>query len=157
MRLVKLFRPMLLWFALAGLGLGAGCSSNTTKQIKAFADKVCACKDAACATSVQTEFLAWRKENERARGGEGDRKDIEKAMQRYAECHLALVGPEEAPPAVNVPKVDLRRPVAPTHGDSTEETAAPGAGDDAPVAEPAEQVPGDEAQSAPGAPAPANP
>ena len=110
MRLVKLFRPTLLWFALAGLGLGAGCSSNTTKQIKAFADKICACQDAACATSVQAEYLVWWKENQRARGSEGDRKDIEKAMERYSECHLKLVGPEESAPAVNVPKVELRRP-----------------------------------------------
>ena len=84
MRLVKLFRPMLLWFALAGLGLGAGCSSNTTKQVQAFADKICACKDAACASSVQAEYLAWWQENQRARGSSGDREDIEKAMQRYS-------------------------------------------------------------------------
>ena len=111
MRLVKLFRSSLLWFALAGLGLGAGCSSNTTKQIKAFADKICACQDAACATSVQDEYLAWWKDNQRARGSEGDRKDIEKAMQRYSECHLKLVGPEKSAPAVKAPKVDLARPV----------------------------------------------
>lgn len=122
MRLVKVSRSLLLWFALAGLGLGAGCSSNTTKQIKAFADKICACKDAACAESVQAEYLTWWKENQRARGGEGDRKDIEKAMQRYAECHLALVGPEQSAPAVTAPKVDLRRPVTPTGGAPTEET-----------------------------------
>ncbi len=45
----------------------------------------------------------------RARGSEGDRKGVEKAMQRYAECHLALVGPESAAAnlAPAVPKVNL--------------------------------------------------
>jgi hypothetical protein len=156
MRLVKLFRPTLLWFALAGLGLAAGCSSNTTKQIKAFADKICACQDAACASSVQTEYLAWWKENQRARGGEGDRKDIEKAMQRYAECHLALVGPEESAPAVNVPTVDLTRPEAPPSA-APQESEAHGAAGDAPVAVPAPSVPENEAASESSPTTPANP
>ena len=68
------------------LVLPACRKSPTAKQIKGFADKVCACKDAACAESVQTEYLDWWKGNMRARGSEGDRKGVEKAMERYAEC-----------------------------------------------------------------------
>ncbi len=99
-------------FAMALL-LPACRKSPTTKQIKGFADKVCACKDAACAEAVQAEYLEWWKGNMRARGSEGDRKGVEKAMQRYAECHLALVGPKTvaAPPAAPVPKVNLQRPM----------------------------------------------
>lgn len=86
--------------------------SKTAKQIKKFADKVCACQDAACAEAVQAEYLEWWKGNTRARGSESDRKGVEKAMQRYAECHGALVGPETPKPAASkvkpaVPDVNL--------------------------------------------------
>ncbi len=110
------------------LGLSSACSSNTTKQIVAFSDKICACQDAACATAVQTEYLAWWKANQRARGSEGDRKDIEKAMQRYAECHARLVGEEsEGAAALQVPSVDLRAPAAaPAPGMALERQVAPG-------------------------------
>ncbi|MCP4447431.1 MAG: hypothetical protein GY811_19130 [Myxococcales bacterium] len=97
-------------FALLALALSSpACgTSETAEQIKGFADKVCACKDAGCAESVQTEYLEWWKGNVRARGSEGDRKTVEKEMQRYAECHLALVGPEaEVAPKIPVPKVNL--------------------------------------------------
>ena len=129
MRLMTRFRFLPLAFALACLGLGASCSSNTSKQISSFANKICECSDAACATAVQTEYLQWWKDNQRARGSEGDRKDIEKAMQRYAECHLRLVGPDEQRPAVVAPKVDLRRPApgaapAPAPAGAAEDTAA---------------------------------
>ncbi len=102
-----------IWFSsLALLSLGAACgSSKTADQISAFANKVCACADAACATAVENEYLEWWKQNQRARGSEGDRKDVEKAMERYAQCHLKLVGPEPARLPVTVPKVDLDPPV----------------------------------------------
>lgn len=89
-----------------------GCrKSPTAKEIKGFADKVCACADAPCAEAVQVEYLEWWKGNLRARGSEGDRKGVEKSMQRYAECHLALVGPESAAvPTVKAPKVNLQPP-----------------------------------------------
>lgn len=103
-----------IWFSsLALVFLGAGCgSSKTADQISGFADKVCACPDAACATAVQTEYLQWWEQNQRARGSEGDRKDVEKAMERYAQCHLKLVGPEPTKAPVTVPKVDLEPPAA---------------------------------------------
>jgi hypothetical protein len=107
----------LLGFTLVALALvlPACRKSPTAKQIKKFADKVCACQDAACAEAVQVEYLEWWKGNMRARGSEGDRKGVEKAMQRYAECNLALVGPESAsaPAPVAVPKVNLQRAPAP--------------------------------------------
>jgi hypothetical protein len=104
-----------IWFSsLALVFLGAGCgSSKTADQISGFADKVCACPDAACATAVQTEYLQWWEQNQRARGSEGDRKDVEQAMERYAQCHLKLVGPEPASTPVTVPKVDLEPATAP--------------------------------------------
>ena len=96
------------------LVLPACRKSPTTKQIKGFADKVCACNNAACAKAVEVEYLEWWKGNMRARGSEGDRKGVEKAMQRYAECNLALVGPESVEaPAGPVPEVNLHPPVVP--------------------------------------------
>lgn len=104
-----------LWlFSIAIASLGSAChTSKTAEQIASFSDKVCACQDASCATFVQTEFLAWREENRRSRGSEGDRKDVEQAMERYAKCHLKLVGPEPLPEAAQVPKVDLTPPSTP--------------------------------------------
>ncbi len=136
-----------------GLGLAAllfalpGCrKSQTAKDIKKFAEKVCACKDKACAEAVQTEFLAWTKENQRARGSEGDRKSVEKAMQRYAECHLALVGPEKPKaPTVPVPKVNLQPGAAkaPTAVPAPETAGAPASegGEAKPAAEAATSAP----------------
>lgn len=106
-----------LWLSsIAVVSMSAACgTSKTADQISGFADKVCACSDAPCATNVQTEYLTWWQENQRARGSEGDRKDVEKAMERYAECHLRLVGPDPVEAPSEVPKVDLDpTPKAPT-------------------------------------------
>ena len=104
-----------LWFSLVVLAsMATGCgTSKTVEQINGFADKICACQDAACATSVEAEYQAWWAKNQRARGSEGDRKDVEKAMERYSQCNFKLVGPEELPEAVKVPKVDLAPAPAP--------------------------------------------
>lgn len=128
-----------LWFlSILCLALGAACgSSKTAEQISGYADKVCACPDATCATAVQDEYLAWWKENQRARGSEGDRKDVEKAMERYAQCHLQLVGPEALPAPVAVPKVDLERapaPPAPVVPEAAEIAPEPSKGDDSKAA-----------------------
>jgi outer membrane biosynthesis protein TonB len=123
-----------LWFSsLMLIFLGAACGkSKTADQISGFADKVCACADAACATAVQTEYLEWWKQNQRARGTEGDRKGVEKAMERYAQCHLKLVGPEPERTPVTVPKVDLHPAPAPAPTPAPAATPAP-----APAATPA--------------------
>jgi hypothetical protein len=137
-----------LWLssvAIASLSSACG-SSKTVEQINTFADKVCACQDAACATSVQTEYLDWWGKNQRARGSEGDRKDVEKAMQRYAKCHLKLAGPEPVPEAPEVPKVDLNPAPAP------EPAPAPAAGEAAPEIapkSPEEAAPAAEKKAAP--------
>lgn len=114
-----------LWFPFLAIAIFTGaCSGQTAKKISAFADKVCACKDAACAETVQAEYLDWWKDNQRARGSEGDRKTVEKAMQRYAECHAKLVGPEPAPTsAPAVPKVDLSPPPSPPDEGASEAEA----------------------------------
>ncbi len=103
-------------FAILILALPGCRKSQTTKDIVGFAEKVCACKDKPCAEAVQTEYLEWWKSSKRARGSEDDRKAVEKAMQRYAECHLALVGPEEdlATEAPVVPKVNLEPAAMPS-------------------------------------------
>ena len=103
----------LCFHTVAVASLSACGSSKTVEQINAFAEKVCACQDAACATSVQTEYLEWWGKNQRARGSEGDRKDVEKAMERYAQCHSKLAGPEPTPEPVQAPTVDLTPPPAP--------------------------------------------
>jgi len=105
-------------FLSAGLLLaGSSCGDSTTvKQIEGFATKVCACTDATCAKKVEMQFLTWQESQKRARGTEEDRKAVETAMERYAKCHIALIGPEAAPPTkaiVPVPKVNLAPTTAP--------------------------------------------
>lgn len=123
-----------LWFSsIVVASLGAACgTSKTTDQITAFADKVCKCKDVACATAVETEYLAWWKDNQRARGSEGDRKDVEKAMERYATCHNQLVGPAPVAPATAVPKVDLQPAPVPAPSDPAGAEIAPEAAETEP-------------------------
>ncbi len=132
-----------LWLSpMLVLSLGAGCgSSKTVHQISAFADKVCACADAACAKAVQTEYEQWWSQNQRARGSEGDRKDVEKAMERYAQCHLNLVGPEPVEAPVEVPKVDLEpaavpAPTVPPSAPTSAPNSAPSAPPKAPESPP---------------------
>lgn len=105
--------------------MAPACGSKTADQIDKFADKVCRCQDAACAKGVEDEFLAWREANKRSRGSASERKSVEKALQRYAECHdklvveepaAALPGPSPAPTATPTPM-----PAAPA------ESAAPAA------------------------------
>ncbi len=93
-----------------------GCrTSQTTKDIAEFAEKICACKDKSCVKAVETAYLEWGKNSKRARGSDDDRKAVEKAMQRYSKCHLELVGPEEDPgKALVVPEVNLEPAAIPT-------------------------------------------
>ena len=123
-RLVSATRSLaLVTLAFASSACG---KSKTAEQIVGFADKVCACKDAACAEAVQADYLKWWKGNQRARGSEGDRKTVETAMQKYAECHLALVGPSgdgAAAKPIVVPTVNLAPPPAPASPPTTVEPA----------------------------------
>ena len=97
---------VLLSVAVSSLAMSACSSSKTVEEINSFADRVCACQDAPCAVSVEGDYIAWSKENQRARGSEGDRKDVEEGLQRFSECYEKLVGPQGMAP-VKVPKVDL--------------------------------------------------
>lgn len=66
----------------ASLALSA-CSSgpSTNEKIKDYADKICACKDYACARPLWTEFLGWMSKRD------GDKQE-EKApdLDRLMAC-----------------------------------------------------------------------
>jgi len=92
-------------FCLAFIAFFACSDSKTVKEIAHYAERVCACENAACAKAVEAEFLTWKEENRRARGAPSDRKEVEKAFERYAACHAKLVKEEKT--QVLVPQIQL--------------------------------------------------
>jgi hypothetical protein len=69
----------------AALILATGACHDASKDIEKFADRACACKDAACGEKVINEFAAWAKENKEARG---DQDRAMKAAERIGKCTI---------------------------------------------------------------------
>lgn len=92
-------KPLLGTIVAAALGLlcAAGCGSKLAEELEGYAEKACACADAACAQKVQTEFEAWAERNKMARGSADERKRAEKAMRRFSECMNRHTGAPEVP------------------------------------------------------------
>jgi hypothetical protein len=68
----------------AALVASVGCH-DASKDIEKFADRACACKDAACGEKVINDFAAWAKENKEARG---DQEKAMKAAERIGKCTI---------------------------------------------------------------------
>ena len=68
--------------ALGLVSIVAGCH-DASKDIEKFADRACACKDAACAEAVINDFSKWAKDNKNARG---DQDKATKAAERIGKC-----------------------------------------------------------------------
>jgi hypothetical protein len=78
--------------------LGLGCSTNeTVKQVRALADKACACTDAACAEAVDREYLELVKGGQK-RGSQDDRDEIEKDHKRMRDCIATARGGQPVTP-----------------------------------------------------------
>lgn len=60
-----------------------GCGKDVTGDLVKFADRACACTDAACATTVVDEFVAFAKANKDAKG---DEKKSGEAAKRMGGC-----------------------------------------------------------------------
>lgn len=63
----------------------AACSSKasaptTAEQTKAYADKICACKDEACARPLYKEFLHWMSSDERTDTSAKSPPDLERLV-----------------------------------------------------------------------------
>ena len=76
---MKILSTLFIVFSLA---TAAGCS-DASKDIEKFADRACACKDAACADKVAADFGAWAKKNKDATG---DQEKAAKAAERMGKC-----------------------------------------------------------------------
>ena len=63
---------------IAGL-LWLGCGSDAPALVEVWADRACACPDAACAGHVRAEFTSWVEEQRSLRGSRSERARIEKA------------------------------------------------------------------------------
>ena len=68
----------------AALVASVGCH-DASKDIEKFADRACACKDAACGEKVINEFATWAKNNKEARG---DQEKAMKAAERIGKCTI---------------------------------------------------------------------
>lgn len=68
----------------AALFASVGCH-DASKDIEKFADRACACKDAACGEKVINDFAAWAKDNKEARG---DQEKAMKAAERIGKCTI---------------------------------------------------------------------
>lgn len=70
---------------LAALALtgGAGCKKDMAKDVENFADRACACKDAACAEKVVDELVSYAQEHKNA---DGDQKRANEAAKRLGTC-----------------------------------------------------------------------
>jgi hypothetical protein len=70
--------------ALTFASFAAGCS-DASKEVEKYADKMCACKDAACADKVMAEFGEWAKKNKDAKG---DEDKAAKAGEKLFKCAM---------------------------------------------------------------------
>lgn len=77
-------KALKLVFAAALVAASVGCH-DASKDIEKFADRACACKDAACGEKVINDFAAWAKDNKDARG---DKERAMKAAERIGKCSI---------------------------------------------------------------------
>jgi hypothetical protein len=70
------------WVLVSALVFGVGCR-DLTKDVEKLADRVCACKDKACADPLVEEFLRFIKEHKNDRG---DEERARAAGKRFGEC-----------------------------------------------------------------------
>jgi hypothetical protein len=134
-----------------GLGVTAllsGCGNEIVAKVEAFADRACACKDAACADAVHKEYEKFVVENADQRGKEADHKKVIAAGDRMAKCLVDLrqatgAAPADAPvegaaapavegaagPAATPPADPAATPPADPAGDKAPAEAPPAAGD----------------------------
>jgi hypothetical protein len=137
-----------------------GCSSDIVAKVEAFADRVCACKDEACALGVQKDYLEWYQSNKGAKGSEKERKGLQDALRRYAECHGRLVTEVAPAPPTPTPEPKAPAPTAPKAPAAAAPGAAPAnsAGESAPAKAPEAKnspSPAEAAKTGPQPPAPA--
>ena len=70
--------------ALTLMSFAAGCK-DASKDLEKYADRMCACKDAACGEAVLNDFAKWVKDNQNARG---DQDRANKAADRIGKCAI---------------------------------------------------------------------
>ena len=96
-------KKMITGGALAMVLALAGCGTKEAdamlKDLRGFKDKVCACKDLACAQKTSEEMLTWMsKQDQNTQGSESQKKEAEAIGKEIQSCmeKLATAG---TPPA----------------------------------------------------------
>ncbi len=85
---MKNIKSILLGLSLTASFAFAGCGSDVVKEFESIADKVCACKDSACATK-EMEAIGKLKEPS-SEPSESDMKKITEASAKMAKCAAEL-------------------------------------------------------------------
>lgn len=72
------------------LALGfTACGKDQSAEVAKFADKACACADAACATAVANDFAKWISANKDAKGNQSK---AEASAKKMMECLIKKGG-----------------------------------------------------------------
>jgi len=74
------------WCLIAGLTFSVGCGGGVAAKFDAFADRMCACDDEACASAVMEEFLTYAEETRKSTTRE-ERKAATPGLERLQTCY----------------------------------------------------------------------
>jgi len=124
-------RPMRKFMLVAGMLLAVGaCGKNKIDKVisdeEGFRDKMCACKDKACADAVHKDFKDWQSktelsEEDEKKATEDQKKKFDDVNHAMRECRHKFDAPEP-PPAPPTP------PPAPAGSDTGSAGSAAPAG-----------------------------
>lgn len=70
---------------------GSGLGAAGMKQVSQFADKVCACKDNACAQGVMQQMMAWGMKNKGLKPTPEEMQKMMPIQKRMGECYKKLM------------------------------------------------------------------
>ena len=93
LRLSSALAPAAIFSCLMGLALGA---CGTPAKIGDLADKMCACKDMACADAVVEDYKKFVEANPEFKGNTKQETKVNEEMKRYLKCRVAIKNPEKA-------------------------------------------------------------
>ena len=85
--------PAAISSCLLALALGA---CGTPAKIGDLADRMCECKDIACADAVVADYKKFVESNPEFKGNTKQEAKVNDEMKRYLKCRVAIKNPEKA-------------------------------------------------------------
>ena len=65
--------------------------STIVAEFAAISERMCQCKNRACAEQVNQEFEDWLKRNENAKGSQGEQEKAKKIAEEYTKCMMSAM------------------------------------------------------------------